>query len=78
MDIQNDTVKIANPYGFYEEISIREFLERTSFEAFSDMPFYFKAAFAFGIFEKNTIFTIERGRADFFRLPHPVIKNINN
>lgn len=59
MDITNDTVKIANPYGYYEEISINEFLERTSFEAFSDMPFFFRLAFAFGIFEKNTIFTID-------------------
>lgn len=59
MDIPNDKVIIANPYGYYEEISINEFLERTSFEAYSDMPFYFRLAFAFGIFEKNTIFTVE-------------------
>lgn len=59
MDIPNDKVVIANPYGYYEEISINEFLERTSFEAYSDMPFYFRLAFAFGIFEKNTIFIVE-------------------
>lgn len=59
MDIPNDKVIVANPYGYYEEISINEFLERTSFEAYSDMPFYFRLAFAFGIFEKNTIFTVE-------------------
>lgn len=59
MDIPNDTVVIANPYGYYEEISINDFLERTSFEAYSDMPFYLKLAFAFGIFEKNTIFVVE-------------------
>lgn len=59
MDIPNDKVVIANPYGYYEEISINEFLERTSFEAYADMPFYFRLAFAFGIFEKNTIFTVE-------------------
>lgn len=59
MDIPNDTVVIANPYGYYEEISINDFLERTSFEAYSDMPFYLKLAFAFGIFEKNTIFIVE-------------------
>lgn len=59
IDIPNDKVLIANPYGYYEEISIKEFLERTSFKAYSDMPFYFRLAFAFGIFEKNTIFTVE-------------------
>lgn len=59
MDIPNDTVVIANPYGCYEEISINDFIERTSFEAYSDMPFYLKLAFAFGIFEKNAVFIVE-------------------
>lgn len=59
MDIPNDTVVIANPYGYYEEISVNDFLKRTSFEAYSDMPFYLELAFAFGVFEKNTIFIAE-------------------
>lgn len=59
MDIPNDEIIIANPYGYYEKLSLNDFLERTSFEAYSDMPLYFKLAFAFGIFEKNTIFTAE-------------------
>lgn len=59
MDIPNDKVIIANPYGYYEEISINEFLERTSFKAYSDMPIYLRLAFAVGIFEKNTIFIVE-------------------
>lgn len=59
MDISNDTVTIANPYGYFEKISITEFIDRTSFEAYSDMPLYLKLAFAFGIFEKNTIFIVE-------------------
>lgn len=58
MDIPNDKVTVANPYGYIEEISIEEFLDRTSFEAFDNMPFYFKLAFAVGMFEKNTIFTV--------------------
>lgn len=36
-----------------------EFLQRTSFDAYEDMPLYLKMAFAFGIFEKNTIFTVQ-------------------
>lgn len=59
MDIPNDEIVIANPYGYYETLSLNDFLERTGFEAYSDMPLYFKLAFAFGIFEKNTIFTVE-------------------
>ena len=58
MDIPNDRVTVANPYGYVEEISIDEFLQRTSFEAYENMPLYFNLAFAIGIFEKNTIFTV--------------------
>ncbi len=58
MDIPNDRVTVANPYGYMEEISVDEFLRRTSFEAYEGMPFYFKLAFAAGVFEKNTIFTV--------------------
>ena len=52
-------VTVANPYGYTEEISVGEFLERTSFEAYEKMPLFFKLAFAMGIFEKNTIFTVQ-------------------
>ena len=59
MDIPNDKVTILNPYGLEEKISIKEFLNRTSFKAYKNMPIFFKLAFAFGIFEKNTIFIVE-------------------
>ena len=59
MDIPNDKVFIANPYGYNEEISVEEFLNRTSFEAYEDMPWYLKMGFAVGIFEKNTVFIAE-------------------
>lgn len=58
MDIPNDRITVANPYGYVEEISLEEFLKRTSFEAYENMPIYLKMAFAAGIFEKNTIFTV--------------------
>lgn len=59
MDIRNDKVTIANPYGYLEEISIKEFINRTSFEAYDDMPIFLKLGFAFGVFEKNTIFIVK-------------------
>lgn len=58
MDVKNDLIVIANPYGYVEEISIKEFLDRTSFKAYKNMPIYFKLAFSIGLFEKNTIFII--------------------
>ena len=60
MDIPNDKITIANPYGYNEEITIKEFLNRTSFGAYENMPIFLKLGFAFGIFEKNTIFIVEK------------------
>ena len=59
MDIPNDKVTIMNPYGYEENISIKEFIDRTSFEAYDHMPIIFKLGFAFNIFEKNTIFIVD-------------------
>lgn len=58
MDIPDNTVTVANPYGYYETVSLDEFLERTRFDAYDNIPLFFKAAFAFGVFEKNSIFVI--------------------
>ena len=60
MDIPNDKVTVANPYGYVEELSLDEFLRRTSFEAYEGMPLFFKLGFAFGIFEENTVFIPEK------------------
>jgi len=60
IDIKNDKISILNPYGYEENISIKEFLDRTSFKSFENMPLFFKLAFAFDIFDKNTIFIAEK------------------
>ncbi|MBO4327070.1 MAG: hypothetical protein J5950_07345 [Clostridia bacterium] len=59
-DIPADKITVANPYGYYEEITIAELLDRTSFKAYEKMPLFLKFGFAFGIFEKNTIFRVTR------------------
>lgn len=59
MDVANDKITVANPYGYVKELSLEDFLDRTSFEAYENMPFYFKLGFAFGLFEKNTIYVVE-------------------
>ncbi len=59
IDIKNNTITVLNPYGYKETISIDEFLERTSFKAYNNMPLFIKLGFAFEIFEKNTIFIVE-------------------
>ncbi|MCR5558405.1 MAG: hypothetical protein K6F75_12710 [Butyrivibrio sp.] len=60
MDIKNDVIKVANPYGYYEELSVSDFLGRTSFEAYDDLPLFMRMAFAIGIFEKNTVFSVKK------------------
>ena len=56
LDIANDVVTIYNPYGYIEEITVKEFIDRTTFEAYKNMPLFLNFGFAFGAFEKNTIF----------------------
>ena len=60
IDIPNDKVIVANPYGYVEEITLEEFLDRTSFDAYTNMPLFLKLGFAFNIFEKNTVFIPQR------------------
>ena len=60
IDVASDKITISNPYGYLEEISIDEFISRTSFKAYEKMPVFLKFGFAFGIFEKNAIFIVEK------------------
>ena len=60
MNLECDKVTVANPYGYVEELPVGEFLSRTSFEAYEDMPLLLKLGFAFDIFEQNTVFVPER------------------
>ena len=56
LDLVNDNVEVYNPYGYIENISVNELLERTSFKAYENMPLFLNFGFAFGAFDKNTIF----------------------
>lgn len=58
-DIPNNKITVANPYGYYEELTLEELLNRTSFQAYENMPLFMKMGFAIGMFEKNTIFSVE-------------------
>lgn len=56
LDIANDNVTIYNPYGYIENIGVDEFINRTSFKAYEKMPGFLQFGFAYGAFDKNTIF----------------------
>jgi uncharacterized protein YvpB len=53
--MDKEKIYINNPYGYKEEITYAEFISRTTFNAFENMPFFFNFGFAFGLFSKNTI-----------------------
>ena len=55
LDIANDNVTVYNPYGYIENIALKEFLDRSSFNSYTNMPLFYHYAFAFGMFEKNKI-----------------------
>ena len=59
LDVPGNKIIIANPYGFVEEITIEDFLHRTSFDAYEKMPLFLKFGFAYGVFEKNAVFILE-------------------
>ena len=56
LDLKHDVVTIYNPYGYIENVNTEEFINRTSFKAYERMPLFLKFGFAFGAFDKNTIF----------------------
>lgn len=58
-DIPNDTITVANPYGYYEVLTLEELLERTSFRAYEHMPLFMRMGFAIGLFEKNTLYSVD-------------------
>jgi hypothetical protein len=58
LDLEGDNIVVYNPYGYIENLPIDTFSKRSTFEAYEDMPLFLNFGFAFGAFEKNTIFHI--------------------
>ena len=56
LDLQSDNVTVYNPYGYIENVTTKEFISRTTFNAYKNMPIFLNFGFAFGAFHKNTIF----------------------
>ena len=56
LDLANDNVTIYNPYGYIENIKVDDFIDRASFKAYKNIPLFLNFGFAFGAFDKNTIF----------------------
>ena len=59
LDLENDNVTVYNPYGYIENVNVDEFISRTSFKAYKNIPLFLNFGFAFGAFHKNTIFYVK-------------------
>ena len=59
LDLKNEEVKVYNPYGYIETISTADFIARTTFKAYKNLPLFLNFGFAFGAFHKNTLFYAE-------------------
>ena len=58
LDLEGDNIVVYNPYGYIENLPIDTFIKRSTFEAYKDMPLFLNFGFAFGAFEKNTVFHV--------------------
>ena len=56
MDLSKDQITIYNPYGYIEDINSDEFISRTTFKAYKNLPLFLNFGFAFGAFDKNALF----------------------
>ncbi|MBP3742081.1 MAG: hypothetical protein J6J00_03765 [Treponema sp.] len=59
MNLLEDKITIANPYGYMENYSAEDFLKATRYECYENMEWYFAAGFSMGIFHKNTLYILE-------------------
>jgi hypothetical protein len=56
LDLSQNKVTVYNPYGYIENIGTEEFLSRTTFDAYENLPLFLNFGFAYGAFHKNAIF----------------------
>ena len=59
MDVGADEITISYPYGYKESYTLRDVLRATRYESYENMEFYLKCGFAAGLFQKNTIYTLQ-------------------
>lgn len=60
INLVKDEFRILNPYGYDEIMNSKEFIAHTSYEAWENMPIYLSWAFGLRIFDKNTIFIVNK------------------
>jgi len=64
IDLPNDRIIIDNPDGFVLRPSLTEFIRSTRFENY-EMSFFDILSFAFRLYQRNTVFIIDRVGAHY-------------
>jgi hypothetical protein len=60
MDIEKQEVHIQNVYGFEEQISLAEFLNRMSYRDTKNYPLVQRAVLKLGLMKKNAVILISQ------------------
>ena len=60
IDLEKKQVNIANVYGYEEQISIVEFLNRMSYREIEKYPFMQRMIIKMGLIDTNSVFLIKK------------------
>ena len=60
VDLQRDRITLNDPHGFVTRLTLSDFIRATRFEEY-DHTLFEMITFAFRVYQRNTVFVIERG-----------------
>lgn len=60
IDIENEIVKLSNPYGYTEELAFSELYEGLNFGSYKSEPIYHRIGRIIGIPKNNNLFILEK------------------
>lgn len=60
IDLENQMVDILNVYGYEEQVSVVEFLNRMSYRGTKDYPIVQRAVLKLGLMDKNSVFVLAK------------------
>lgn len=58
IDFPNNKIVVANPYGYFQTLTIDDFIKATRYESYENMEWFFEAGYNTNLFNQNTIYVI--------------------
>lgn len=59
IDMERETIKLSNPYGYLQELSFAELYDGLDYESYVSQPFTFRLGRIAGVIHENNIFVLE-------------------